>query len=95
MNFDEKIKNGVVVVDFFATWCGPCKMLSPIIDEVEHEMSDIEFIKIDVDKEEELARKFGVMSIPTVIIFKDGEIKSQNVGFMSKDEIIEMINTAK
>lgn len=95
MNFDEKIKNGVVVVDFFATWCGPCKMLSPIIDEVENEMSDIEFIKIDVDKEEELARKFGVMSIPTVIIFKDGEIKSQNVGFMSKDEIIEMINTAK
>ncbi|MCI8567929.1 MAG: thioredoxin [Bacilli bacterium] len=95
MNFDEKIKNGVVVVDFFATWCGPCKMLSPIIDEVEHEMSDIEFLKIDVDKEEELARKFGVMSIPTVIIFKDGEIKSQNVGFMSKDEIIEMINTAK
>lgn len=95
MNFDEKIKNGVVVVDFFATWCGPCKMLSPIMDEVEQEMPDVEFLKIDVDQEEDLARRFGVMSIPTIIVFKNGEIKAQNVGFMSKDEVIDLINSVK
>lgn len=95
MNFDEEIKSGIVVVDFFATWCGPCKMLSPVMDEVESEITDVKFLKIDVDKEEELARRFSVMSIPTIIVFKDGKIMSQHVGFMSKDEIIEMINSAK
>lgn len=95
MNFDEEIKSGIVVVDFFATWCGPCKMLSPVMDEVESEITDVKFLKIDVDKEEELARRFSVMSIPTIIVFKDGKIMSQHVGFMTKDEIIEMINSAK
>ena len=56
MNFDEEIKSGIVVVDFFATWCGPCKMLSPVMDEVESEITDVKFLKIDVDKEEELAK---------------------------------------
>ena len=95
MNFDEEIKSGIVVVDFFATWCGPCKMLSPVMDEVESEITDVKFLKIDVDKEVELAIRFSVMSIPTIIVFKDGKIMSQHVGFMTKDEIIEMINSAK
>lgn len=95
MNFDEEIKSGVVVVDFFATWCGPCKMLAPVIEEVEREIKDVKFMKIDVDKNEDLARRFGVMSIPTIIVFKDGEIKNQNVGFMTKDEVIDLINSAK
>ena len=96
MNFDKEIESGVVVVvDFFATWCGPCKMLAPVMEEVEREMVDVKFLKIDVDQEEELARRFGVMSIPTIIVFKDGNIKGQNVGFMTKDEIIDMINSVK
>lgn len=95
MNFDKEIESGVVVVDFFATWCGPCKMLAPVMEEVEKEMIDVKFLKIDVDQEENLARRFGVMSIPTIIVFKDGNVKGQNVGFMTKDEIVDMINSIK
>lgn len=95
MNFDDLVKNGLVVVDFFANWCGPCKMLAPVLEEVEREVTDVKFIKIDVDREEELARRFGVMSIPTLIIFKDGKVVNQNVGFVSKDDIINMINSSR
>ena len=71
-NFDEFISEGVVVIDFFATWCGPCKMLAPIIDKIADDMPQVKFGKVDVDQAMDLAKRFGIRSIPTVIIFKDG-----------------------
>lgn len=85
--FNELIKGDLVLVDFFATWCGPCQMLSPILEEIEKENESVKIIKIDVDKNENLARKHGVMSIPTIEIYKSGNLVSKHVGFLSKDEL--------
>lgn len=85
--FNELIKGDLVLVDFFATWCGPCQMLSPILEEIEKENESLKIIKIDVDKNENLARKHGVMSIPTIEIYKSGNLVSKHVGFLSKDEL--------
>lgn len=89
-NYDELINDGLVLVDFFATWCGPCRMLSPILDQV---LNEIEFklVKVDVDKHSMIAKKYGVMSIPTMILFKNGEIVEKRVGITSKEEIIKWI----
>ena len=89
-SFDELIKDDIVLVDFYADWCGPCKMLSPIIDEVAKE-ENVKLIKINVDNHEELSRRFGIMSIPTVIVFKNGEESHKNIGLTSKEEIISWI----
>lgn len=91
-NYDELIKEGIVVVDFFATWCGPCKMLGPIIEKLGNENTDVKFIKVDVDKNEELARRYGVMSIPTIIFFKDGKEVKKHIGFIPEEGIKEIIN---
>ncbi len=91
-NFDDEIKNGVVIVDFYASWCGPCKMLSPVLEEIANERGENKIIKVDVDKHEDLARRYGIMSVPQVFIFKDGELKKQLVGFMPKSKILEEIN---
>lgn len=89
-NFDELIKEKVIV-DFFATWCGPCKMLGPIFEELSTEISDIKFIKVDIDKHEDLCRKYKVMSVPTLIVFdKEKEVK-RNIGFIPKDKLKEFI----
>lgn len=90
--FDDEIKNGVVIVDFYASWCGPCKMLSPVLEEIANERGENKIIKVDVDKHEDLARRYGIMSVPQVFIFKDGELKKQLVGFMPKSKILEEIN---
>lgn len=89
--FNEKISSGKVLVDCFATWCGPCKMLSPIIDELAGEVTDYKFYKLDVDENEELSRKYGIMSIPTLLIFENGELKQTLVGFKSKAELKEIL----
>ncbi len=81
-NFKEVISNGVWIVDFYADWCGPCKMLGPVLEEL-----DDNVLKINVDSHEDLAREFGVMSIPTICFFKDGNLVNKVVGFRSKDEI--------
>lgn len=91
-NFSDYISDGKVLVDFFANWCGPCKMLSPILEELSEERSEFKIIKINVDECESLARQFGVMSIPTLILFKDGKEIDKKVGFMSKDDLSEWIN---
>ena len=89
-NFDELINDELVLVDFFATWCGPCRMLSPIIEEVANE-ENVKVIKVDVDKHEDLAKRFGIMSIPTVIVVKKGEEVNKNIGLVSKEEILSWI----
>lgn len=91
-NFNNLISDGKVLVDFFATWCGPCKMLSPILEEISSDRSDIKIVKVDVDECSSLARKFGVMSIPTLLLIENGEIKDKKIGLQSKEELIEWIN---
>lgn len=88
-DFDKLIEKEAVV-DFYATWCGPCKMFGPVFEEVATNM-DINFVKIDVDKNSDIAREYGVMTIPTVILFKDGKEVKRKVGFMSNDELTEFL----
>lgn len=92
-NFNEEVLNakGVVVVDFFATWCAPCKMLAPVLEEVASEMGEVKVLKSDVDESPETATKYGVQSIPTIKIFKDGAEVETKVGFMPKDILKEAI----
>ena len=82
---------GTVLLDFYAAWCGPCKMLSPIIEEVSEECTDVRFFKVNVDLSPELASAFGIVSIPTLIAFKNGKVISQNVGYCTKDAVLRMI----
>lgn len=90
-DFNEIIKKDLTVVDFFATWCGPCKMLSPVIEELSTKIDDVKFVKVDVDKHEEIARTYGIMSVPTIIFFRDGKEVRRHVGFTSGDKIKEII----
>ena len=90
-NFENEIKKGLVLVDFYADWCGPCKALAPILEELE----DISVLKINTEEHTDLAVSFGVMSIPTLILFKDGEQVGKNVGFMSKEELESWIKSLK
>lgn len=90
--FDNEIKEGVVFVDFFAEWCGPCKMMAPVVEEIEQEISSVKFIKVNVDDAEEIAMRYGIMSIPTFILYKDGQLSKKMVGGHSKQEVIDFIN---
>ena len=91
-NFNEIVENSnkTVILDFWATWCGPCKMIAPIIEEIANERDDITVGKVNVDEEAELCIKFGIVSIPTIIVFKNGEIYNKTVGYCSKEEILEL-----
>ena len=83
--FNNTVESGVVVVDFFATWCGPCKMLSPVIDELSGELENVNFVKVDIDQSMDLAQKFKIVSVPTLKVFKNGEEVDTLMGFMPKD----------
>lgn len=86
---DDVLESEVpVLVDFFATWCGPCKMLGPVMEEIAKERSDIKVVKVDIDKDPDLATQYDVMSVPTVILFKDGKNVHQAVGFRPKDSLL-------
>ena len=80
-----------VLVDFFATWCGPCKMLSPVVDQISEERPDVKFVKVDVDEAGDIASQFGIMSIPTLIVFKNGQVAGQTVGVQPKANILQML----
>jgi len=93
-DFDKKVKKSgkPVLVDFFASWCGPCQMMAPIIEELAEEIKDkAEIYKVDVDQETELASKFQIISIPTILIFKDGKITDQLNGVVSKEELVRAL----
>lgn len=92
-NFEEEVlkAKGVVVVDFFATWCAPCKMLAPILEEISEEVKEAKVVKIDVDENPLAANLYHVSSIPTIKIFKDGELKDSKVGFQPKEFLQEAI----
>ena len=93
-NFEKEVinSNEKVIVDFFATWCGPCQMLAPVLSEIAEEYKDkIKVCKINIDEEQELAEKFEVVSIPTLVIFENGQPVKKYIGYISKEELIKII----
>ncbi|SDD41188.1 thioredoxin 1 [Terribacillus halophilus] len=92
-NFNTETSQGLVLADFWATWCGPCKMIAPVLEEIDGEMSDkVKIVKLDVDENQATAGKFGVMSIPTLLLFKDGEVVDQVIGYQPKEALVELVN---
>ncbi|MBQ9193101.1 MAG: thioredoxin [Bacteroidales bacterium] len=93
-NFDELLQDGkLVIVDFWAVWCGPCRMLSPLLDEVEEEMADkVTVVKVNVDDADEIAMKYRIMNIPTLLFFKGGQLVDKTVGAMPKNVLVDKIN---
>ena len=88
----EVLESGkTVLIDFWAEWCGPCRMLSPVVDEIANEQTDVKVCKVNVDNEPELATQFGVMSIPTLVVIKDGKVVNQSVGVQHKNNILAML----
>lgn len=91
-NFEQTTNEGVVLVDFWAPWCGPCRMQSPVIDALDEEMGEkVTFAKMNVDEQQEIARQFGIMSIPTLLIKKDGQVVDKLVGYHSKEQLEEIL----
>ena len=95
--FENSVKNSdkLVFVDFYADWCGPCRMMSPIVEEISEEVDGVDFYKVNCDDEQELASKYEVMTIPTLLILKKGEQIKEFIGVTDKDEIIEELNSLK
>ena len=93
-NFKTEVLDSkkTVLLDFWATWCGPCRMIAPILEEIAEEREDIIVGKINVDEERELSREFGIMSIPTLIVFKNGEVVNKGIGYMPKENILALID---
>ncbi len=90
--FNQEVSSGVVLVDFFAVWCGPCKMISPVLEKLDGDYPNIKFIKVDVDQSPDIAGRYGVQSIPTLIIFKDGKPMETQVGFAGEPQLRNMLS---
>lgn len=94
--YDELLKNNTsVFVDFYAEWCGPCKMVAPLVEEISNEETSVKFVKVNVDDNPDIAQRYGIMSIPTLIAFKNGEIAGSALGFQPKEALQELVNKAK
>lgn len=95
--FENEVKNAgkLVMIDFWATWCGPCRMMSPVVDMIAEERSDIKVCKVNVDDEPALAEKFNIMSIPTLVFINGDEVKGQIVGAHSKEDVLKVIDSLK
>lgn len=92
-NFQKEVLQSekIVLVDFYADWCGPCKMLSPIVDEVANEISDVKVCKINVDEARNIAENYDIMSIPTLLVFKNGNVVNSSLGLVDKRKILDLI----
>lgn len=92
-NFEKEVlqAEGKVLVDFWAAWCGPCQMLSPIVEEVAAEVGDVKVGKVNVDEEPVLTIKYGIASIPALLVFENGEVVNKSIGYMEKDEVLDLI----
>ena len=93
--FEEAIASGKTLVDFYADWCGPCKALAPVLEELSKDNPDMKFIKLNIDNEEEIAMKYGIMSIPALFVFKDNEVLGSSIGFKSKAQLQSFIDSLK
>ncbi|OCS88395.1 thioredoxin [Caryophanon tenue] len=95
-NFGQEISQGTVLVDFWAAWCGPCKMIAPVLEELDTEIgNDVKIVKVDVDENQVTAGEYGIMSIPSLLLFVDGELKGKTAGYQPKEALIEFIENNK
>ncbi len=92
-NIDEMVKEGLVLLDFYADWCGPCKMIGPVLEQVAEENEDIKVVKVNVDENISLAQQYGVQGIPSLFVLKEGEVVAQKAGFMPKDALVEWVRS--
>ena len=93
-NFDKELKSGVILVDFWAPWCGPCRMLGPVVEQMSEEMKTLKFGKVNVDEQPELSERFEVSSIPTLLLFKNGKVIANRVGAGTKETLKEWVNSS-
>ena len=94
-NFKNETNEGLVLVDFYADWCGPCKMLAPVLDDLADEVTDVKIAKVNVDDSKELAIQFGVSTIPNIVLLKDGEVVHQKEGYQPKEVLVSLIDSFK
>jgi thioredoxin 1 len=92
--FADDIKEGTVLVDFYADWCGPCKMIAPVLEQIAAESDAFKIVKLNVDENMAVAQKYGVRAIPTLFVMKNGEVAAQKAGFMPKDALMNWVQTA-
>jgi thioredoxin 1 len=90
-NFDTEVAEGRVLVDFWASWCGPCRMMAPVVEQLDEDFGDLRVFKVNIDEEPTLAERYGVMSIPTLILFENGKEKARSVGLLPKEQLISRL----